>query len=91
LHHHHLVHANCLHVLTPGTFPKRPQRPVSLTPPQQDRDVGPNHVVRPWPFRFLISLVQSVGGLLGSDIVPIIGRVLQFIGEGAAVGLLFTP
>jgi len=40
---------------------------------------------------FLVRLVQSIGGLLGSDIVRVIGAVLQFIGEGAVVGLLFTP
>jgi len=40
---------------------------------------------------FLVRLVQSIGGLLGLDIVRVIGAVLHFIGEGAAVGLLFTP
>jgi hypothetical protein len=40
---------------------------------------------------FLVSLVQSIGELLGSEIVPVIGRILQFISESAAVGLLFTP
>jgi Na+/H+ antiporter NhaB len=40
---------------------------------------------------FLASLVQSVGGLLGPDIVRVISAVLQFIGQGVALGLLFTP
>ena len=40
---------------------------------------------------FLLRLVQSTGGLLGLDIVRVIGAALYFIGEGAAVGLLFTP
>ena len=40
---------------------------------------------------FLVRLVQSTGGLLGLNIVRVIGAGLYFIGEGAAVGLLFTP